>query len=220
MLRVSKGPSNNSKLVHSRKSKMFASYREVGRTCPASCPFLDNGCYAQDGHVLAIQRGSSSEHDGEVKLREVIRLPEGAILRDHVSGDFFLDGRLDVEYLQATIEAARLRPDVTIFTYTHAWPYIDRALYDWPPNLALNASCDTLEDLTIARHAGWPTTIVVPSFFTGKLPVRSVVCPAQTVHLACLECRICMRGKRSATVIFLAHGNRVKRVNTRLAAAA
>ena len=216
-LRVTKSPSQNAKLVGDRRGiPFYATYREVGATCPSDCPLLGNGCYAEHGHVAMQQRGRHSNDDGAIFLRELDRLPEGAIVRLHVSGDVMLSDEVDERYLDALIEGAKRRPDVTMFGYTHAWRRIDRQRFDFPANLALNASCDTPADVDEAAARGWPTTTVVPSDTAWKRQGATVVCPQQTVGLSCYDCRLCMNAERPLAVAFKAHGTRTKKVDERL----
>lgn len=222
-LRVTQNPSGNAKLVGNVKGALFyATYREVGATCPSTCPLLNAGCYAQSGPTALQARGRSSDSDGAIFLRELARIPHGATVRLHVSGDVLTGGdangssTLDVAYLDALVDGARSRPDVTFFGYTHAWRLIDRARFVFPTNFVLNASCDTPEDVAEARATGWDTCTVWPHDVTGKRHGDTVVCPNQTVGLSCAECRLCMKPNRPLTVAFLAHGVSKKKVSKRI----
>jgi hypothetical protein len=217
-IRVSLRPSGNDKLTGGRKDlNFYATYREVGTTCPSTCPLLNAGCYAQGGNVPIHARGRVSESDGVVYLRELSRIPHGAIMRLHVSGDVLLHDALDVDYLNAIIHGATLRPDMTFYSYTHAWRMIDRAEFVFPKNLVINASCDNEEEVAEARAAGWDTVTVVPESVEGKRYGNMVVCPQQTVGMSCAECKLCMKASRRLTVAFKAHGFNKKNVSKRLA---
>lgn len=222
-LRVTKGPTGNTKLVGDNKNTPFyATYRAVGLSCPSDCRLLNAGCYAQAGNVAIQMRGRYSENDGDIFLREIERLPHGAALRLHVSGDVMRDGGkdgsnvLDVEYLNALIEGAKRRPDISMYGYTHAWKRINREEFVFPANLTLNASCDTPEDVVEARAAGWDTTTVVPAETTGKRYGDTVVCPNQTTGLTCDKCRLCFKSNRPLTVAFKAHGVSKRKVSERV----
>lgn len=222
-LRVSQKPSMNAKLVGNRRDVQFyATYREVGTTCPSTCPLLNAGCYAQAGPTALQMRGRVSDSDGDVFLRELARIPHGATLRLHVAGDVLRDGdkngsdTLDVAYLDALIHGANDRPDVTFYGYTHAWRLIDRSRFAFPDNFVMNASCDSDEDVVEARAAGWDTTTVWSADVSVKRVGDTVVCPNQTVGLSCAECRLCMKAHRPLTVAFLAHGPSKKKVSNRI----
>jgi hypothetical protein len=216
-------PTSNRKLVGKpARAIMFATYREVGATCPASCPLLNAGCYAQGGPTgIHARRGSYDATDGTRYRAWVDALPYGATVRLHVSGDVMMprdDGTtaVDTAYLGDIVAAAHARPDVTVYGYTHAWRDINRAAYDMPPNLTINASCDDDDAVAEARAAGWDTTTVVPSDTAWRRNGSTVVCPNQTIGLSCAECKLCMRSKRTLTVAFRAHGASTRRVDSRL----
>lgn len=221
MIVLPMSPSTNRKLSGTRGAKIFATYREVGATCPASCPLLNAGCYAQGGHTaLHARRGSYDARDGARFVEWVASLPVGAIVRLHVSGDVMMPGDdgatiVDGAYLDALCQGARARPDVKVYGYTHAWREIDRDAVNMPANLTLNASCDTPADVADARAAGWQTTTVVPSDTSWRRNGDTVVCPEQTSGIPCAECKLCMRA-RPVTVAFRAHGSGTRKVDRRL----
>lgn len=214
MLRVTQNPTRNSKLTGDSMS-FYATYREVGVTCPEWCPLLNNGCYAQGGNVAIHQRGSSSNNDGAVFLAALERLPRNAMVRLHVSGDVMLNGELDEAYLDALIQGANENPEMTFYGYTHAWQVIDRERFIFPANFVLNASCDTMEDVAVAQSLGWQTTTVIPHDAEEKRYGKVVVCPNQTSGMTCDECRLCFR-ERPLTVAFKAHGYAKKKLSTRV----
>lgn len=217
-LRVTKNPTGNTKLTGG-SLLFYATYRAVGYSCPTTCTLLNNGCYAQSGNVAIHQRDAVSEDDGTVYLAALERMPHGALMRLHVSGDVMTnEGRngsmtVDVAYLDAIIEGAKRRPDMTFYGYTHAWRLIDRARFSFPANLTLNASCDTQSDVDEARALGWDTTTVVPWDTQGKRFGATVVCPNQTVGLTCDKCKLCFKSNRPLTVAFRAHGVSAKRIS-------
>jgi len=216
-LRVTLKPTANRKLVGNNKHLPFyATYREVGTSCPTNCSLLNNGCYAQFGNVRLQSIGTYSTEDGKVFLRELKRIPHGAALRLHVSGDVMADGDLDVDYLDAIILGAKERPDVKMYGYTHAWRVIDRKRFVFPENLTLSASCEQPEEVKEARAAGWDTVIVLPYDIKGKRFGDVVVCPNQTVGMTCDKCRLCFKPNRSLTVGFKAHGRGRLRVTSHL----
>ena len=217
-LRVTKTPSTNSKLVGDRKGiPFYASYRAVGPTCPSSCPLLDNGCYAQGGRVAMQQRDRYGLDDGTVHREACRSLPQGAIVRLHVSGDVMLNDELDEPYLLDLILAANERPDITFYGYTHAWRVIDRDRFPFPANLVINASCESFEDAEEAKGLGWDVTVVVPSTTAWRRQELTVICPEQSSGISCYDCRLCMKPGRRLDVAFKAHGS-VRRVDALLAA--
>jgi len=224
-VRVSKQPSANRKLVSGKGRPFYATYRAVGYTCPSTCPLLNNGCYAQSGPVALHQRDRYSTADGAAYRDQVqAYVPDGAVVRLHVAGDIMApagpDGssKVDHEYLQAIVDVARERPNVTFYGYTHAWRLVDRTRYGtWPANLVINASADTAADVADARAAGWPVTTVVASDTPWRRDGDTVVCPAQTSGLACDTCMLCGKGDRALNVAFKAHGTGRRKVDGRVA---
>lgn len=214
MLRVAH--TANLKLVGKLKGlPFFASYREVGRTCPSSCPLLGDGCYAQEGNVAIQQRGRSSSDDGSILIQSLKMMPPSSLVRHHVSGDFMLDGVLDTAYLAAAIMSAHLRPDIQFYGYTHAWREIDRKEWRFPDNFTLNASVDSLDQIEEAEAAGWPVAVTI----SEKLPPKGkgyAVCPNQTHGISCWDCRLCLRQKRKIAVAFYPHGRGRKKIERRL----
>lgn len=214
-LRFPTTATRNKKLVGDRtRIPMFATYRAVGPTCPSSCPFLENGCYAQQGNTRLHQADRYGENDGRVFLESLAMLPPNAIVRLHVSGDVMLDGVVDEPYLHALIAGARRRPDVTFFGYTHAWREIDLERFVFPENLILNASCESDDAVDEARSQGWDTVTVVPKATAWKRQGDTVVCPNQTMGVSCYECGLCMKPLRNLTVAFRVHGSAVKKAES------
>lgn len=222
-LRVTRKPTRNSKLTGD-SDNFFATYRAVGFTCPNTCALLNKGCYAQHGNTAIHQRDSYSENDGAVFRQAVLNkdwIVPGSKVRLHVSGDIMKNGtkdgatEIDWDYLNAMIETAIARPDVHFYGYTHAWKMFERCP-DFPENFVLNASCDTAEDVELARSLGWDTTTVVPATLEGKRYGDMVVCPNQTTGLTCDKCKLCFKANRKLTVAFKAHGSGKNKVSARV----
>lgn len=183
--------------------KMAATYRTQD-SCPRSCPLLDNGCYAT-GRIFSIPKRFGS--DDYAPLRDLVdTLPENGALRLNVSGDVLLsDGSPDHDYIDAANFVAERRPDVTIWSYTHAWRTLTPGMF----RFVVNASCETIEDVLEAQALGWQTVIVDDGSITGsKIDDRNVIsCPAETRDVTCDDCRACGADTRTRPVIsFNIHG--------------
>lgn len=205
-------------VANSKNSKlgdMAAGYRKVGQTCPNDCALLNNGCYAQTSFVgISEKRSNQSNEDGSKLVEFVSSLPENKVFRVTVSGDMFLDDKPDYEFINSCNAAQTNRPDVKMYTYTHGWNKIDVTKVKF----ALNASCDTLEDVVRANNAGWATVTVVSATETRRrwsetvtvdnedFVVDLVLCPSQSVGLTCAQCKLCMNVSRPFVVAFAAHG--------------
>lgn len=214
-----------SKSGNAKTGFVGATYRKVGETCPSTCAHLvSNSCYALTSFTGITQRRSDrSEFDGMNYAAFITGLTDkqlskiGNTVRLHVSGDFFYQDGIDTVYVQGVKTAHTMNPHVLGYTYTHRWQ--DFGAYNWPANLVVNASCDTLEDIHAAQAAGWPTVTTTGPNDTRKRwedeGVTFLTCPAQTANLTCAQCRLCMKSDRKFTIVFRAHGtskNKVKDV--------
>lgn len=206
---------------------MAATYRMVGQTCPSSCPLLVQGCYAKGGPVGIHQlKSGHSEADGAILLEFIGKLPVGEILRHHVSGDMFYGDEPDAVYIAGMNAAHDTRPDVKGYTYTHGWRKLDPKSF--ARTLAVNASCDTWDEVAQAQAAGWATVTVIPEDETRRrfkqpahldgemVMLDVVVCPNQTVDLKCKDCKLCMKADRPFVVAFKAHGSAKRIVSERV----
>ena len=199
-----------------------ATYRKVGETCPSTCAMLTaNSCYALTAFVGITQRRSVRDAmDGMAYYDFIAGLTEkdlakiGNTVRLHVSGDFFYNDEIDTPYVQGVKLTHRTFPNVLGYTYTHR--YSDFGVYDFPENLVVNASCDSVEDIHAAQALGWPTVTTTSATDTRKRweqdGVTFLTCPAQTAGLTCAQCRLCMKKDRKFTIAFRAHGTAKKRV--------
>src|SRR5210317_1974689 len=74
-------------------------------TCPPTCPFLENGCYAHAGyytrlHWDAVTRGERGLPMAEF-FREISLLPDGQLWRSNVAGDLtHTMGRISRRFLR------------------------------------------------------------------------------------------------------------------------
>lgn len=201
-----------------------ATYRTVGETCPSTCShLLSKSCYAMSSFTGMTQRRSNHDPFDGMRyfefIKELASSPKklakiGATVRLHVSGDFFYQDKVDTQYVEGVKLAHKTFPGVLGYTYTHR--YSDFGAYDFPDNLVVNASCDTIEDIHAAQALGWPTVTTTDADDTRKRwkqdGVEFVTCPAQTANLKCAQCRLCMKKDRKFTVVFRGHGTSKKRV--------
>ena len=101
-------------------------------SCPKSCPFMGNGCYAESGPLgMLWKKISDAQIDGtftngratlraigfEELLQRVKRLPKGQMFRHNQAGDLMGIGlNIDRDALRKLTKAARGKVG---FTYTH-----------------------------------------------------------------------------------------------------
>lgn len=186
-------------------------------TCPNTCPFRNNGCYAELGNCGNVTRrlNRSLETDlveiATLEAREIDALPGDRDLRVHVVGD------CPTEESAVIVGAAMVRYEHRTgrraFTYTHAWRTVPSSAWQGANVLA---SCESIADVQDARALGYATSMVVPEHASPKAysheNVRVVPCPNQTLGRTCEQCRLCMRTEilkeAGLTIAFDAHGAR------------
>ena len=211
--------------TNAKLGRMAATYRTAD-SCPSYCPLMGSGCYAA-GRIFAIPERTGQEgHGALLALRET--LPTGGALRANVCGDLLDSGTFDTEHAAALSAVATGRPDVDVWTYTHAWPELSP---DAVPGVTVNASTESVDGIRAARAAGWPVVVVDsvdnPLAGTTVDGVRVVACPA-TVRdgVTCESCRLCARpatsprtGRPRPVVSFRVHGPARKRAAAVVASA-
>jgi hypothetical protein len=222
MIVYSKQPTQNKKLAKVENGVtqwpfVYASYREVGATCPLRCGFHPDHpdakvhgrrCYATNGNVgLHQRRATPSPEDGDTIYRWVQSLPPGSGVRLHVSGDVYKGGEFDADYFARLCEAFEARPDVRGWMYTHAplAEFVDMQNAA-PSNLAVNWSCDSLDDVARAKSRGVVATTVVLTLDEARTRIKGVtVCPEQTSGIPCAVCKLCWKPNRKTTIGFIVH---------------
>jgi len=188
-------------------------------SCPPSCAFFKNGCYAEVGHTLPPwKRAQAGEEAWARFLGKVQGLPRGAMFRYGVAGDLPGTGEaVNLGMLRGLIDAAR---GLTAWAYSHkrspaALRAIQRANRD---GLTINLSGNNLADAdALAATGAGPVVVVLPKDaekVTRTPAGRTVVtCPASYRDgVACMTCGggtpLCARRDRTYIVGFPAHGVR------------
>lgn len=198
---ATKQPSLNMKL-HDRDwtRLVFSTYRPVKTTCPETCPYLDkSGCYAMEGRTKWFADKAETLHS--IDLVDYIQTrPRGSVIRHLVSGDLFLNGDVDDDYVREMVEGHKRRPQVTGWAYTHGWQKLTSQTVNCLPNLCVNASTDSKLEAAQALNAGWPTVMTTKKHGKGLFDFGDfygVVCPAQTnKHMTCAKCMLCAKHDR------------------------
>lgn len=193
------------KSSNSKTGPMATTQRTV-KSCPPSCPFLRNGCYAA-GRIFAVP-----EKHGELNYSALLALASKPLpygIRFNVSGDFLTsNGQPDLDYISAANVVADAHPSKAVIAYTHAWRVIPRELF----HFTVNASCETEEEAAEAIALGYEVTMVnaPEGFVAGR---RVVTCPATTEAgkrngVTCATCKLCSKDYEGRPVInFPAHGS-------------
>ncbi len=191
-------------------------------SCPPSCSFKGNGCYAETGplalhwdRVNSGQRGA----DFDTLLEELGTLRRNALWRHNQAGDLTPSspGVIDARLL---IRLAWINKGRRGFTYTHYRPTgANRGAIATANRMGftVNLSAETLGQADAYADLGIaPVVVVLPANATK--PTHSpagrhvVVCPAAVGNSDCLNCGICQQRDRASVVGFPAHGSGSKRV--------
>ena len=205
------------RISHNRKTGPMPVTTTSANTCPASCSFRGNGCYAESGplalHWKAVTAGRRGGTFDEL-LEGIRSLPRDALWRHNQAGDLtpIAPGVIDAQLLLRLAMANRGRRG---FTYTHYAMTPENAAAVQHANtlgLTINLSAETLEQAD--EHAALgvaPVVVVLPAKAMRAIKTPAgrhvIVCPASTDNSDCLNCGICQQRHRQAIVGFPAHGS-------------
>jgi hypothetical protein len=201
-------------------------------TCPPTCPFLKNGCYADAGYYTRLHWDAVTRGDRGVPfadfLDQIRNLPPGQLWRHSVAGDLaHTAGRISRRYIKALVAANRGRRG---FTYTHhdlsKGENLPLLRFANRNGFTVNVSTESEAAADRAIAAGLPAVIAVPSTetrTTWRTPAGNavLVCPAQRSDTkTCSDCQLCSdkRGRR-VIIAFLAHGTGKRKADAAIAAA-
>ena len=194
-------------------------------TCPTSCPFKSNGCYADSGplklHWDKVTRKERGD-DWSTFISKIKDLPTGSKWRHNQAGD--LPGDMEKLNNEKCIELAKANKGKRGFTYTH-YDVLDNFQNAITVNMmnhlgfTVNVSANNLEhadklcDLDIA-----PVATVLPIDQTTNTVTpkgrKVVVCPATYKDdVSCASCMLCEKWDRNVVVGFPAHGTSKKKAS-------
>lgn len=202
------------------KTASPGTYRPVGGTCPSTCPFLGNGCYAEGGNVALHQRRARAERDAALigaAIAMVWARVSGRVARLHVSGD--VGQTWDVQYLaglrelaiEVNTQSGAKRGTPVAWTYTHH--EMDRHRLE---HLRMLASVGGIH-VRRSDHLGTNGVIVMPFAEVPQVRretgVRLAKCPAQLRDTNCSDCTLCWT-RPDLTIVFDPHGQANRRATT------
>lgn len=194
------------------------------QSCPSYCPFFDGGgCYAEAGRLFMgvtqrlnenAERERADWHDvaiAEARAIYEMDVIRGRPMRLHTVGDCQND-----EAAKIVAAAAEWYMDVgggPVWGYTHAWRVVARSSWG---RVSILASCESAEQVELARARGYAPSIVVETFaaarkYEGAGGLEILPCPAQTRDdVTCASCRLCMNDlgikERGYAIGFELHG--------------
>jgi len=193
-------------------------------SCPDSCIFKNNGCYADNYHTaLNWDKVTSGERGGTFKelLNNIKALKPGTIWRACVAGDIPSNnkGEISRTYIKGITEANQ---GLKGYTYTHnrldIGENISLLKTANKQGFTVNISTETEAAADNAVLNSLPTVIVVKStetrraWFT-KNKNKIIVCPAQTNGVNCIDCQLCQHRPKNLIIAFKAHGNQAKKID-------
>lgn len=206
--------------TNAKLGPVSASYASQA-SCPRSCPWYGNGCYAERGLVgwqtrrlnRSAVRGAARIADAEA--RAIDALTGDRLLRLHVVGDARTDAAAKVLGAAAHRYSRRgnaPRHGRKVWTYTHAWRTVSRE--SWGESVSVLASVETVRDARAAMARGYAAAVVVSAFEReGAYPIDGVTvipCPNQTRGVTCRDCGLCRDDERlraaGLVIAFQAHG--------------
>jgi len=136
--------------------------RLVGDSCPPTCAFLGNGCYAEatENQYKNVRPASAQNMITEIgRIRAMIidAIKRDKSIRWHERGDWFKDGQLDEEYVnnvsvacESVIKSGYTLPDM--WFYTHIY---DSRLVALEKYMAVYASVHNADDMNAAKAVGF-----------------------------------------------------------------
>lgn len=200
-------------------------------SCPLSCPFFNNGCYAENGPegLIARRLNANSVTDNieiaRIESQGILLLSGKKHLRLHVVGDSITEE--GTEFLSKAANVYMSRHNKKVWTYTHG--KTTRAVWG---NISVLRSVETMEGVKEAHTAGFASAMVcdIPRDEHGKIIGKSIPlgdgfigipCPHQTGKTSsCNNCGLCMNDKhlhsQKKVVLFDPHGMSAKKVRKTL----
>ena len=195
-------------------------------TCPPSCAFFRNGCYAEGIRtIVPWKRARKGLRAWYAFLAKLLTLPAGSMFRHNVAGDLPGDGEEIDPGMLAGLETATRH--LVSWTYSHKRSKLAKLAIRKANrgtgitiNLSANSPADA-DDLS-ARYFG-PVVTVLPKDWDRKVGYTPrgrmiVTCPATySDAVTCATCGngrpLCMRKDRAYVIGFPAHGTSARRAD-------
>lgn len=140
-------------------------------SCDPDCPFMGEGCYAENGPMgYVTRRLNSYDREHQPSPEETARAEADAIrkltgenpLRLKTVGDCRTNEAVAI--VREAVDEYQAKHGASVWSYTHAWRKVDRA--SWGDTSVL-ASCETEDDVRRATAEGWACAAV----FDGAVPL-------------------------------------------------
>lgn len=183
-------------------------------TCPSSCSFYGQGCYAEY-HQTKIHWSKVPERgvSWDAFCQAIRELPVGQLWRHNEAGDLPGVGKRIAPELLMRLVAANVGRRGFTFTHKPMKSAQHRELVASANRcgFTINLSADSLREADqLAALEIAPVAVVVPKDAPIRLKTpagrRVVICPAETSGLTCEQCKLCAQPNRKAIIGFRAHG--------------
>lgn len=217
---------NITEVSSNKKTGPIITTRHPQASCPATCPFLGNGCYAENFPLSKhwrddLSRGMTFEAYID-RLRRLVeyrnKTGQTSMIRLVEAGDI---GNGITISSQAVHLAEAIKDSECVIWYSHYHPTpenlpVYRSILD---RVCINVSADSPTMADHYRDLGLPTVVVLP---IGTPNVswtpqgrKIVACPAEKANgrVTCLTCKLCGNKDRDYIIGFRAHGGRKKVVD-------
>jgi hypothetical protein len=218
-----------SKVSGNVKTGPIAVSTSARATCSPTCPFFNNGCYAESGPLLLHWRKVSEGLRG-VKFSDFLAqlkgLESGRLFRHNQAGDLpHTAGRISRTFIKRMVQSVS---HLKAFTYTHHSLKLGENLqllrYANRNGFTVNISTESESAADDAIAAGLPAVMVADSgesrtTWHTKGNNVVLVCPAQRSDTkTCADCKLCHHRGRRVIIAFLAHGTGKRKANAALSA--
>lgn len=217
---------NITEVSQNKKTGPIITTRHPQASCPVTCPFLSNGCYAENFPLSKhwksdLDKGMAFE-DYLHRLHRLIeyrnKTGQTSMVRLVEAGDIGDGVKLS---RQAIHLAEAVQQSSTVIWYSHYHPTpenleVYRSILD---RACINVSADNPTMADAYARLGLPTVVVMP-IGTPNVSYtpegrKIVACPAEKAggRVTCQTCRLCGIQDRDYIIGFRAHGGRKNVVN-------
>jgi hypothetical protein len=137
--------------------------RAVGDTCPSSCDFLGNGCYAENTENIfknsrAVGLRNMITEKNLIRAMIVEAIKKEVAIRWHERGDFFKNGELDMEYVgnivwacESLLSEGKELPEMWVYSHI----YDSRIVNHLSKYMVVYASVHNSDHKEAASNAGF-----------------------------------------------------------------
>jgi len=209
------------KSANSKTGPVACTYAPI-QSCPKDCPFLNHGCYAQNGHcgfhLAKLNKNTAAAKktrpvDIAVEEASAIKNLKGDVpLRLHIVGD--CKTPLAAEIVANACDEYIKKHNQPVWTYTHAWRVIPREKWG---KISVLASCENTEEAKLAMRRGYAASMVRYKKFNkifNYKDINMVPCFEMTNGIQCNKCKVCFSDKRlrdrKQVICFFPHGSQTK----------